>query len=120
MLSFFGGMKVPDLFRYPSPAFFLLMLEHMKEYLSRPFLYVLHVKRSGCQAHVVSACIEEGDVRTMVLGSVDVRSEWEEDVAGLLVWWVATLFASRERPRSTGRRRSGRFVSWIVQLDRSR
>ena len=55
----------------------------MKDYLSGTFPYALNVKRSGCQAHLVLACVEQEDVQSEVLGSV-VGLEWQEDVAGLL------------------------------------
>ena len=48
------------------------------------FPYALHMKRSGCQTHVSLACVEDEDVRTVVLGSVVVESGWEEHVAGLV------------------------------------
>ena len=66
---------------------FPLVMENMMDYLSGTFPYAFHKKRSGCQAHVVVACIEEEDIWTVMLGSVVVESGWEEGVAGLLSRW---------------------------------
>ena len=62
---------------------FSLVVWQKKDCFSRTILYALHVKRLGCHAQVVLACIEEADVRTVVLGSLVVESGWEEDVVGL-------------------------------------
>ena len=67
------------------------MVEHLAHYLSGLFPYALHVKRSGRQAHLVRACIEEENVRTAVLGSVVFASVTEEDVAGLLAGWNSCI-----------------------------